>query len=155
MPRTQFRAKYGEITHAQVAALKQSNPALANQIEAELNSARAAVTQYNELRARREFRQSQQQQAAQAAQQQQVAQQQEAHRIQVVQWQQQQDETFAKANPEFQSDERAREIRERTVRPYIREVLKLSDERLAQLWHNSPVSQCRGAAASFRCKPLA
>jgi hypothetical protein len=64
---------------------------------------------------------------------------QQAYKQQLGEWQAKQDEAFAKRHPEFANPEKAREITEKTVMPFLREGLGLSPERIQQLWASEPL----------------
>jgi hypothetical protein len=69
----------------------------------------------------------------------QEAEQRQAYTQQLTAYHQQQDEAFTKAHPEFANPEKAREITEKTVMPFLREGLGLSPERIQQLWASEPL----------------
>jgi hypothetical protein len=129
----EFKQRYGgDITQPQLDALKQTNPALAADVERDLEILRNASTQLKDLSDRRTFRQTREAE-------QQQAEAQRARADQLKQLNASQDAEFAKRNPEFADDSKAAEIREKMVIPYLRDQLKLPPERIAYLWDNEPL----------------
>jgi hypothetical protein len=130
---TEFGRRYPDLTNAEFAdqyhqRLLAQDPAKAEQFVADIHELAkiASDTELVTFKAQQE-----------AAKQQ--AEQRQAYTQQLTAYHQQQDEAFAKKHPEFANPEKAREISEKQVMPFLREGLGLSQERIRQLWASEPL----------------